>query len=179
MRRLQLLATLLAGACCIAAHLAEILVTPEQFGAVGNGKANDWVPIQRALAACIAVVYNATKTQPCRVLFSKSYLSGPLYINSSRTTLDVATGAVLSMLPRPQYEIACPQTGCTFISTGPNPEQPGIEGCRTIYPDPNAPKNGYKVCLSDVTLTGGGTIIAKVFETLYCLPPNECKISCN
>ena len=56
MRRLQLLAKLLAGTCCIAAHLAEILVTPEQFGAVGNGKANDWVPIQRALAACIAVV---------------------------------------------------------------------------------------------------------------------------
>jgi polygalacturonase len=149
----------LLAACCVATHLAEIVVTPEEFGAVGDGKANDWVPIQQALAACSAVVYNATAPQqPCRVLFSKSYLSGPLIINSSRTTLDVATGATLGMLPRADYEIACPQKSCTFISTGPNPDEPGKEGCRTVYPNPHAPTNGYTVCLSDVTLTGGGTI---------------------
>jgi polygalacturonase len=150
---------LLCLACCVATHLAEIVVTPEEFGAVGDGKANDWVPIQQALAACYDVVYNATAPNSCRVLFSKSYLSGPLIIKSSRTTLDVATGATLGLLPRPDYEIACPQTSCTFISTeSVNPDAPGKEGCRTVYPNPNAPTDGYKVCLSDVTLTGGGTI---------------------
>ena len=145
-------------ASCFATHRAEVVVTPEDFGAIGDGKANDWFPIRQALAACSSVVYNDTAPQPCRVLFSKSYLSGPLTINSSRTTLDVAVGATLGMLPRPDYEIACPQTGCTFISTSPSPDKPSKEGCRTVYPNPHAPTNGYKVCLSDVTLTGGGTI---------------------
>ena len=145
-------------ASCFATHRAEVVVTPEHFGAIGDGKANDWVPIRKALAACYAVVYNDTAPQPCRVLFSKSYLSGPLTINSSRTTLDVAVGATLGMLPRPDYEIACPQKGCIFISTSPSPDKPSKEGCRTVYPNPHAPTNGYKVCLSDVTLTGGGTV---------------------
>ena len=145
-------------ASCFATHRAEVVVTPEHFGAIGDGKANDWLPIRTALAACYAVVYNDTAPQPCRVLFSKSYLSGPLTINSSRTTLDVAVGATLRMLPRPDYEIACPQTGCTFISTSPSPDKPSKEGCRTVYPNPHAPANGYKVCLSDITLTGGGTV---------------------
>ena len=141
-----------------AACRAEVMVTPEDFGAVGDGRANDWVPIQRALARCFAVVYNTTTPQPCRVRFSKSYLSGPLVVNSSHTTLDVAAGATLGMLPRPEYEAACPQTGCTFISVGPNPTMPGEEGCRTVHPNPHAPADGYIVCLSNLALTGGGVI---------------------
>lgn len=140
-------------ACCVATYDAELIVTPEDFGALGDGKANDWEPIKQALAACSTAVYNVTAPQACRVIFKKSYLSGPLIINSSRTTLDVAAGATLAMLPRPDYELACPQTGCDFISTAP-----GEEGCRTVYPNPHAPTSGYPVCLSDVTITGGGTI---------------------
>jgi hypothetical protein len=144
---------LLLAACCIIPHHAEVIITPEEFGAVGDGKANDWVPIKQALAVCSAAVYNVTAPRRCRVRFLKSYLSGPLIINSSRTTLDVVTRAKLAMLPRPEYETVCPQTGCDFISTAP-----GEEGCRTMFPNPNAPKSGYKVCLSDVTITGDGTI---------------------
>lgn len=141
---------LLLAACCVA---AEHVVTPEMFGAVGDGRSNDWLPIQQALSACSTAVYNMASPQPCRVLFSRTYLTGPLILNSSRTTLEVVTGATLSMLPRPDYEKACPQTGCPFISTGE-----GAEGCRTVYPNPHVPANGYKVCLRDVTVTGGGTI---------------------
>ena len=158
---------LLAAACCApglaqagrqdardAPSGSELLVTPERFGAVGDGAANDWVPVQRALAACAAAIYNATAPhRSCRVLFSKTYLSGPLTINSSHTTLDVSTGATLAMLPRKDYEAACPQRNCPFISTAPGPE-----GCRTSYPNPHAPTDGYLTCLSDVTMTGGGTI---------------------
>ena len=36
-----------------AACRAEVMVTPEDFGAVGDGRANDWVPIQRALARSV------------------------------------------------------------------------------------------------------------------------------
>jgi polygalacturonase len=132
---------------------SELVVTPEMFGAVGDGKTNDWQPIKQALAACFTAVYNTTAPRSCRVLFSHSYLSGPLILNSSRTTLEVAAGANLVMLPRPHYEKVCPQTGCAFISTAP-----GAEGCRTVYPNPHAPANGYQVCLSDLTITGGGTI---------------------
>ena len=116
------------------------------------------VGLQQALAACSAVVYNGTNStavpgRHCRVRFTRTYLSGPLIINSSRTMLDVASGAVLRMLPRADYEKACPQTGCVFISTATGPE-----GCRTVYPNPNAPADGYRVCLSDVSLTGSGVI---------------------
>ena len=69
---------------------AEFVTTPEQFGAVGDGKANDWVPLQRAISAC-------AEHNPCRVLLAKSYLSGPLLLNSSGLTLDVA--GALAMLP--------------------------------------------------------------------------------
>lgn len=134
------------------------VVRPEDFGAVGDGKANDWLPIQRALVACAAAVYNPAAPRSCRVLFSKAYLSGPLIVNSSRTTLDVAAGARLQMLPRPAYEKSCPQSGCTFIMTGATPDRPSQEGCRTVYPNPHAPGEGYPVCLSDVTLQGGGVI---------------------
>ena len=139
----------------LSALAAEVVFTPENFGAVGDGNTNDWQPIQQALAACAAAVLNDTAParQSCRVLFSKSYLSGPLVINSSRTTLDVVPGATLAMLPRPEYELACPQKHCSFISTAM-----GKEACRTIYPNPNAPSDGYEVCLADVTLTGGGVI---------------------
>jgi len=57
------------------------------------------------------------------------------------------------MLPRPDYEKSCPQTGCPFIATAF-----GAEGCRTVHPNPQSPTDGYSVCLRDVTLTGGGII---------------------
>ena len=144
---------MLLAACCTPSHASELVVTPEMFGAIGDGKANDWLPIQRALSACRSAVYNVTAPRPCRVLFAQEYLSGPLILNSSRTTLEVAAGARLVAFAKPDYEKACPQTGCPFISTAP-----GAEGCRTVYPNPHAPADGYEVCLHDLTLTGGGTI---------------------
>jgi polygalacturonase len=139
--------SLMAALCCCTFTAAELVVTPEQFGAIGDGKANDWRPVQRALTAC------ATAVDSCRIKFSRKYLSGPLIINTSRMTLEVASGSILAMLPKPDYEKACPQTGCPFLSTAP-----GAEGCRTVYPNPHVPADGYQVCLRDVTITGGGTI---------------------
>lgn len=144
---------LLLAVHCAATLQSELVVTPEMFGAVGDGKSNDWLPIKRALAACSTAFYHATAPPSCRVLFTNMYLSGPLILNTSRTTLEVATGATLAMLPRSDYEKACPQTGCPFISTAE-----GAEGCRTVYPNPHAPANGYQVCIRDLTITGGGTI---------------------
>ena len=148
---------------------AEVVVTPEQFGAVGDGKTSDWIPLQKALAFCATAVQspafpsgkgNGAILPPkgnqsntwCRIRFSKSYLSGPLIINSSRTTLEIAEGAKITMYSKKDYETACPQTGCPFISTSTS------EGCRTIYPNPHSPQDGYKVCHSDITLTVEGTI---------------------
>lgn len=128
-------------------------MTPEMFGAVGDGKANDWRPVQKALAACHDTVYGH-RPQSCRVVFAHAYLSGPLVINSSHTTLELRRGARLAMLPKPEYTKACPQTGCPFLSTA----QGAPEGCRTVYPNPHAPGDGYTVCLHDVTITGAGTI---------------------
>jgi len=136
-----------------AAHRSEVVVTPEMFGAVGDGKANDWLPVKQALAACHKAVYSR-RPRSCRVLFAHTYLSGPRVLNSSHTALEVVTGATLAMLSKPEYEKACPQLGCQFISTLTSVE----EGCRTVYPNPNRPADGYPVCLRDLTITGGGTI---------------------
>ena len=137
------------------ATFSEVVVTPEMFGAVGDGQANDWGPIKQALTACFAAVYNGTTTihQSCRVRFTKEYLSGPLVLSSSQTTLEFRSGSTLAMLPKSQYSKACPEKGCPFIATGE-----GAEGCRTVHPNPHAPGEGYEVCLHDVTITGGGTI---------------------
>eukprot|EP00936_MAST-01D_sp_MAST-1D-sp1_P001411 g1411.t1 len=145
-------------AVCAMARADEVVLRPEDFGASGDGIANDWRPVQAALAACSAVIYNGTNGtavpgRHCRVRFTRSYLSGPLLINSSHTILEIVSGAVLRMLPRAEYEKACPQTGCVFLST-----TAGRERCRMVYPNPSAPEDGYRVCLSDVRLTGGGVI---------------------
>ena len=107
----------------------EYVTTPEAFGAKGDAKANDWQPIKSALASCVAA---EAQNRSCRVLFRSSYRTGPIVVNTSRTTLDVAPGATLSMLPRHQY---CKVTPCKgagtlpFISTAP-----GAAGCRTVTP---------------------------------------------
>jgi hypothetical protein len=64
----------------------------------------DWIPINQALAKCSVVVYNATAPQSCRVLFTKSHLTGPLVISSSHTALDVVTGGKLELLPRLNFK---------------------------------------------------------------------------
>ena len=100
-----MLVRLLLAACCVAKAGAtpnrsrsnsDLVYTPEMFGAVGDGRANDWEPIKQALAACSSAVNRMEAPPFCRVLFSKVYLSGPLIINSSYTTLEVATGATLA-----------------------------------------------------------------------------------
>ena len=68
--------------------------SPEEFGAVGDGKANDWVAIQHAVDSCA----NFTS---CRVKFSKSYLSGYILIKSSGITFDLE--GTLSLLPKRIY----------------------------------------------------------------------------
>ena len=101
------------------------ITTPEQYGAVGDGKTNDWVAIQHALASCT----NHHQSSACRIDFTQTYLSGPIIINTSSTTLNV-TGSLL-MLPKKHYPM--------------NPKQrlPFISNVGSIH---------------DVRLTGSGTI---------------------
>ena len=125
------------------ARTTELVVTPETFGAAGDGVENDWLPIKEALAVC------ASQSQACRVVFNHSYLSGPLVINSSGTTLEI--NGHLAMLPKQKY---CEVASCSapFITNAP-----GADSCRTITPV-GAPEGGYKVCLRDIRMTGGGTV---------------------
>ena len=73
------------------------VTTPEHFGAVGDGKTNDWHPIQQALASC-----TNTTDHYCRIDFTQTYMSGPLQLATSNTTLNV-TGNLL-MLPKDTYD---------------------------------------------------------------------------
>lgn len=112
----------------------EFVVTPEQLGAVGDGKANDWAPIQLAVTSC------STQALPCRVLFDGNYLSGPIVLSSSSITLDIRGS--LSMLPKHKYG----DITSAFISNSN-----GTGACKIVGP-------GYRVCLSDIRITGGGSI---------------------
>mmetsp|Transcript_4097 Transcript_4097/g.7914 ORF Transcript_4097/g.7914 Transcript_4097/m.7914 type:complete len:412 (+) Transcript_4097:67-1302(+) len=112
---------------------SSLTTTPEQFGAVGDGTTNDWEPIQKAVASC-------TGHSTCRVVFAKRYLSGNIVVNSSGVTLDVQ--GELMMLPKKEY----PSFGGGFISNS----QGDPSSCKQVH--------GIKVCLSDVTITGGGVI---------------------
>jgi len=149
----------------IGSGLSELLVTPEDFGAVGDGVHNDWEPIKRALAACSAQEQAQGKPTPCRVVFDSSYLTGPLVVNSSSTTLEI--NGLLAMLPKALFcaVSACKGDGVpgAFITNAP-----GIDGCRTITP-PGA-SGGYEVCLSDVTITGTGTVASTNVSRRECGP---------
>ena len=128
----------------VASTAQELLITPEHFGAAGDGVTNDWLPIKQALAAC------ASHSQGCRVVFNNSYLSGPLVVNSSATTLEIK--GHLAMLPKSAYCKLDPSCRAPLISNSP-----GADGCRMIAPA-GSPAGGYRVCLRDVHLTGGGTV---------------------
>ena len=73
------------------------VTTPEAYGAAGDGKANDWDSVQRAVASCATHALGCA----CRVDFVHTYLSGPVVLNTSRTTLNIS-GSLL-MLPKGDY----------------------------------------------------------------------------
>ena len=106
--------------CCTSAAVAALTVTPEHFGAVGDGTHDDTKPVRAALAAC-----SAPSAAPCQVLFAKHYATGPLHINNSSTELHI-TGT-LAMLPRDAYlKITADQP--PYISNAPGVEQLRIHG---------------------------------------------------
>ena len=105
------------------------ITTPEQYGAVGDGKTNDWVAIQRALASCTNHHQSSFSSSFCRVDFTQTYLSGPIIINTSSTTLNV-TGSLL-MLPKKHYPMNLKQR-LPFISNVGSIHDVHLTGSGTI-----------------------------------------------
>ena len=112
-RRVALLAAALAAAAVLGAAAARpagggggvrsaararapLVVTPEAHGAAGDGVVDDSAALSAAVASCASA-----GPAGCRVVLAGAYLSGPVVLNSSGTTLDVR-GALL-MLPRGRY----------------------------------------------------------------------------
>lgn len=87
---------------------AAMVVTPEDHGAVGDGKTDDWAAITSAMAECAL-------HSPCTVLFSKSYLSGPIKVSSSQLTLRIS--GTLAALPKAQYDAIKLQRALIYSST--------------------------------------------------------------
>jgi polygalacturonase len=94
--------------CLLLSVTTAHVVTPEQFGAVGDGKANDWAAIQKTMAACTNQTY-------CRIDFVNTYLTGPVVVSTSNTTLNI-TGNVF-MLPKSTYDY--PSGGSFMSNSGP------------------------------------------------------------
>ena len=107
-----------AGALLAASAAAIFETSPEQHGARGAPHDDsDTGPITAALASC------AGHADGCRVVFARSYLSGPLRVNASRVELSI-TGT-LAMLPRAQYPSA--EQG-PFLSNAPGVSALRISG---------------------------------------------------
>ncbi|GMH63081.1 hypothetical protein TL16_g12918 [Triparma laevis f. inornata] len=133
-----LIAALLAHTCA-----TTVKVKPEEFGAVGDGEADDTVAIANALDSC-SLLSNDTE---CRLVFDNSYLTGPIVLARSKTILEV--NGLLAMLPRSAYckieDCEAPLHG-SFISNDAD-----AIPCQTS-------SNGYETCMHDITITGTGTI---------------------
>jgi polygalacturonase len=95
-------------------------VTPEQYGAVGDGQHDDTAALRAALAAC-----SKPGASPCRVRLEKSYASGPLQVGSSATELYI-TGT-LAMLPRDSY-LPYQNASGSFISNAAGIKEVKISG---------------------------------------------------
>jgi polygalacturonase len=91
------------------------------YGAVGDGKTDNTTAIQAALTAAGAAG-GGTVTIP-----SGTFLSGPIVISSS-TRLDLASGAVLKMLPMASY----PTSGVAFITSSGTAHDIALTGAGTI-----------------------------------------------
>ena len=91
------------------------------YGAVGDGKTDSTTAIQSALTAAGAAG-GGTVTVP-----SGTFLSGPIVI-SSGTRLELASGAVLKMLPMASY----PTSGVAFISSIGTSHDIALTGAGTI-----------------------------------------------
>ena len=91
------------------------------YGAVGDGKTDDTTAIQAALTAAGAAG-GGTVTVP-----SGTFLSGPIVISSS-TRLELASGAVLKMLPMASY----PTSGVAFITSSGTTHDIALTGAGTI-----------------------------------------------
>jgi polygalacturonase len=91
------------------------------YGAVGDGKTDNTTAIQAALTAASAAG-GGTVTIP-----SGNFLSGPIVI-SSGTRLDLASGAVLKMLPMASY----PTSGVAFITSTGTSHDIALTGAGTI-----------------------------------------------
>ncbi len=91
------------------------------YGAVGDGKTDNTTAIQAALTAAGAAG-GGTVTIP-----SGTFLSGPVVI-SSGTRLDLASGAVLKMLPMASY----PTSGVAFITSTGTSHDIALTGTGTI-----------------------------------------------
>mmetsp|Transcript_10624 Transcript_10624/g.21840 ORF Transcript_10624/g.21840 Transcript_10624/m.21840 type:complete len:446 (+) Transcript_10624:2-1339(+) len=125
--------------------LEQVFVTsPEEFGAVGDGSADDSDAISKALASC------TDQLLPCHIVFAKHYLSGPILLERSEITLEV--NGHLSMLPRKAY---CKSEDCKSPSQGSF-----IANSVTSSPCRNVTTvaGNYEVCMSDIRITGSGTI---------------------
>ncbi|HXD65194.1 MAG TPA: glycosyl hydrolase family 28 protein, partial [Solirubrobacteraceae bacterium] len=91
------------------------------YGAIGDGKTDNTTAIQAALTAAGAAG-GGTVTVP-----SGTFLSGPIVI-SSGTRLDLASGAVLKMLPMASY----PTSGVAFITSTGTTHDIALTGAGTI-----------------------------------------------
>ena len=91
------------------------------YGAIGDGKTDNTTAIQVALTAAGAAG-GGTVTVP-----SGTFLSGPIVI-SSGTRLDLASGAVLEMLPMASY----PTSGVAFITSTGTSHDIALTGAGTI-----------------------------------------------
>jgi polygalacturonase len=91
------------------------------YGAVGDGKTDNTTAIQAALTAA-ANVGGGTVTIP-----SGTFLSGPIVIGSG-TRLDLASGAVLQMLPMASY----PSATTAFITSSGTSHDIALSGSGTI-----------------------------------------------
>eukprot|EP00729_Bicosta_minor_P017592 gene17592-6694_t len=135
--------------CCVLLHSTiargVYVTTPEEHGAKGDGKTNDWIAILAAVSSCEGYTR-------CTVSFNKNYLSGPIQVNTSGVTLNI-TGT-LAMLAKANYPLGTP-----FITTPVSVGTGAREPCRTVETGGVYPAT-LDLCISNLTITGGGTIKA-------------------
>ena len=140
----------------LAEELDDLPATPERFGAVGDGIADDTVPVQRAIntgrAVALRTFYKVTDALTCST-------KGQLIGGTGRSSCGILVGSDFNLLAAGVFVVSSGEPGPHWQGMGIHFTQPdtSVRASLTAYPPAIYAQNCPRFTVSNVRITGART----------------------